>query len=85
MRAFRVIGSFKIDKRKWQDFNFEVAAEDVEGATDKVLSTLGSRHRLNRKEIQIKDVHRVVLGLPPKVIWFCAMLAVSVSSLSALR
>lgn len=59
MRAFRVIGSFKIDKRKWQDFNFEVAAEDVEGATDKVLSTLGSRHRLNRKEIQIKDISEI--------------------------
>ncbi|NYT11595.1 MAG: 50S ribosomal protein LX [Methanomassiliicoccales archaeon] len=56
MKAFRVIGSFKIDKRKWQDFKLEVAAEDVEGATDKVLSTLGSRHRLNRKEIQIKDI-----------------------------
>ena len=56
MKAFRVIGSFKIDKQKWQDFKVEVAAEDVEGATEKVLSTLGSRHRLNRKEIQISDI-----------------------------
>ncbi|HUV24483.1 MAG TPA: 50S ribosomal protein L18Ae [Methanomassiliicoccales archaeon] len=58
MRAFRVIGTFKIDK-KWKDFKLEVAAEDVEGATDKVLSTLGSRHRLNRKEIQIQDIAEI--------------------------
>ena len=56
MRAFRVIGSFKVDKKRDQSFRVEVAAEDKAGAEEKVLSTLGSRHRLNRKEIDLKEI-----------------------------
>lgn len=56
MKAFKVIGTFKIEKQRWQDFKIEVAAEDEEGATEKVLSSLGSRHRLNRKEIEILEI-----------------------------
>lgn len=56
MKAFKVIGTFKIEKQRWQDFKIEVAAEDKEGATEKVLSSLGSRHRLNRKEIEILEI-----------------------------
>lgn len=56
MRAFRVIGSFKISKRRWQDFNIEVAAEDESAATQKVLSDFGSHHRVNRRNIHIKEI-----------------------------
>jgi large subunit ribosomal protein LX len=56
MKAFKVIGTFKVEKQRWQDFKIEVAAEDEEGATEKVLSSLGSRHRLNRKEIEILEI-----------------------------
>ena len=59
MKAFKVVGTFKIEKRKWQDFKIEVAAEDEEGAREKVLSSLGSRHRLNRKEIKISEISEI--------------------------
>jgi large subunit ribosomal protein LX len=56
MKAFKVSGSFKKGKRERQKFRIEVAAENEEAATQKVLSTLGSRHRLNRKEISIDEM-----------------------------
>ncbi|MGD0056588.1 MAG: 50S ribosomal protein L18Ae [Methanomassiliicoccales archaeon] len=56
MKAFRVVGSFKIRKRLWQDFNVEIAAEDKDGATEKVLSNFGSHHRVNRRNISIKEI-----------------------------
>jgi len=56
MRAFRVIGSFKISKRGWQDFNIEVAAEDESAVTQKVLSNFGSHHRVKRRNICIKEI-----------------------------
>lgn len=62
MRAFKVIGSFKVEKQKWQDFKIEVAAEDEEGATERTLSNMGSRHRLNRKEIKITEILEIPAG-----------------------
>jgi len=59
MKAFRASGSFRIDKRTWQKFSVEVAAEDDLAAREKVLSTLGSRHRLNRRSIRIDEVRRI--------------------------
>jgi len=56
MKGFKVTGSFRLDKRTRQDFTIEVAAEDEEAATDKALSTLGSRHRVKRNEIEFKDL-----------------------------
>lgn len=59
MKGFKVTGSFKLDKGIWQKFAVEVAAEDEDGAKEKVLSTLGSRHRVNRNEIEIKDLEEI--------------------------
>lgn len=59
MRAFRASGSFRIDKRSWQKFSVEVAADDDLAAREKILSTLGSRHRLNRRSIRIDEMREI--------------------------
>jgi len=55
MKAFRAKGSFK-DTRKRQDFTVEVAAENADAAKEKILSNLGSRHKLKRWEISIDEL-----------------------------
>jgi large subunit ribosomal protein LX len=60
MKAFRVIGAFRIKQGKYrndlQDFKVEVAAKDEKSAKEKVVSTFGSRHRLVRKDILIREL-----------------------------
>jgi Ribosomal protein L20A (L18A) len=55
MKAFRITGSFA-DPRKRQPFSIEMAAEDEAAVRERVLSTLGSKHRLKRKEIDIAEI-----------------------------
>jgi len=55
MKAFRVVGSYA-DPRKRQPFSIEVSAENEEAVREKVLSVLGSKHRLKRREIEINEV-----------------------------
>ena len=55
MKGFRIKGSFE-DVRKTQIFSIEMAAEDAEAAREAALSTLGSRHKLKRREIKIDDI-----------------------------
>jgi len=64
MKAFKASGSFKMDKRRRQKFRIEIAAEDKDAAVEKVLSTLGSRHRLKRREIEIDEL----VEIPPEEI-----------------
>ena len=59
MRAFRASGSFRIAKARWQPFTVEVAADDEEGATHRVFSNLGSRHRLRRNYIKINELKEI--------------------------
>ena len=59
MRAFRASGSFRIAKAKWQEFTVEVAADNEEDASHRVLSNLGSRHRLPRNHIRIKELNEI--------------------------
>lgn len=56
MKAFRATGSFKTGKFTWQKYSIEVAAIDEAGAAEKVLSDLGSRHKLKRTEIKIDEL-----------------------------
>ncbi len=58
MKAYRVTGEFLMG-RKYQPFTKEVAAEDTEGAVEKVLSILGSKHKTKRKSIRIEKVDEV--------------------------
>ena len=55
MKAFRAVGSYA-DPRKRQPFTIEVSAENEEGARERVLSVLGSKHRLKRWEIDITEM-----------------------------
>ena len=56
MKAFRANGSFKTGKFTWQKYSIEIAAENEAGVTEKVLSDLGSRHKLKRTEIKIDEI-----------------------------
>ncbi len=56
MRAFRAVGAFRAGDRRWHEFRIEIAAEDEEDATQRVLSNLGSRHHVNRRNIKFKEI-----------------------------
>ncbi|MDR0309728.1 MAG: 50S ribosomal protein L18a [Candidatus Methanoplasma sp.] len=56
MKAFRVVGSYADPRKKRQPFSIEVSAEDEEACKERVLSTLGSKHRLKRWEIDITEM-----------------------------
>lgn len=55
MKAFRITGSYA-DPRKRQPFTIEMAAEDEAAVREKALSTLGSKHKLKRWEIDITEI-----------------------------
>lgn len=55
MKAFRITGSYA-DPRKRQSFSIEMAAEDEAAVREKAISTLGSKHRLKRWEIDITEI-----------------------------
>ncbi|MDR3282558.1 MAG: 50S ribosomal protein L18a [Candidatus Methanoplasma sp.] len=55
MKAFRVIGSYA-DPRKRQPFTMELSAVDETAVRERALSTLGSKHRLKRRDIDITEV-----------------------------
>lgn len=61
MKAFRVVGTFndaRQEKGK-QPFSIEIADASAEAATEQTLSTLGSRHKLKRWQIQIAEVSEI--------------------------
>jgi len=58
MKAFNVKGSF-MDIRSSQVFSIEVAATDVDAAKEYTLSTLGSRHKLERRKITIDSITEI--------------------------
>ena len=55
MKAFKIVGSFQ-DIRSEQPFSIEVAAVDADAAREYTLSTLGSRHKLERRKITIGSI-----------------------------
>jgi len=62
VKVYRVAGFalFSPDKlRKWQKFVIEVRAVRKEDAVEKVLSDLGSRHKLKRSHIKIISVTEI--------------------------
>jgi large subunit ribosomal protein LX len=60
MKAFRVIGTFRVKDREFrndlQDFKVELAAADEKAAKEKLVSNFGSHHRVGREEIFIKEL-----------------------------
>ncbi|MCD6428018.1 MAG: 50S ribosomal protein L18a [Desulfurococcales archaeon] len=62
VKVFRVSGIalFSPDKlREWQVFRIDVRALTKEHAIEKVLSELGSRHKLKRSHIKILEVKEI--------------------------
>tara|TARA_B100000683_G_scaffold61829_2_gene60185 strand:- start:2986 stop:3282 length:297 start_codon:yes stop_codon:yes gene_type:complete len=58
MKAYRVSGTAPFGSQR-QPFSYDVPAEDAEAATQKVYSTLGSRHRIMRRKINIDSVGEI--------------------------
>jgi len=59
VKAFRVSGIMYFEDGRWQKFTKDVVAESEEQATEKVLSILGSKHRLKRRQIAIREVREI--------------------------
>jgi large subunit ribosomal protein LX len=55
IKPYRVTGEFWMG-HTLSPFSQETIAADPEGAKDRVFSTIGSRHRVDRYHITIKDV-----------------------------
>jgi large subunit ribosomal protein LX len=55
MKPFRVSGQFRMGHIV-TPFSTETVADDAAGAKDRVLSTIGSRHRVDRHHVTVKDV-----------------------------
>ncbi|MFT0899399.1 50S ribosomal protein L18Ae [Candidatus Methanoprimaticola sp. MG2] len=55
MKAFRITGTYA-DPRKTQPFSIEMAAEDEAAVKEKALSTIGSKHKLKRWQIDITEI-----------------------------
>lgn len=58
MGLYRVTGRFRMG-RDYQPFAKEVEAAKREAAGERVLSILGSKHRVKRREIVIVNVEEV--------------------------
>jgi large subunit ribosomal protein LX len=59
MKAFLVSGKFKISERDWQNFNIEVASDDENAAREKIMTILGSKHKVPRRLIAIQKVQEL--------------------------
>jgi large subunit ribosomal protein LX len=55
MATFVVQGKFKAGVQ-WEKFSKEVEAVNQKNAEEKVLSTIGSKHKVNRNLITIESV-----------------------------
>lgn len=58
MQAFRITGKFRMGP-KLMPFTVETLGKDEAAARDRVLATIGSRHRANRHQIDITKVEPI--------------------------
>ena len=58
MKAYKVSGKFLMG-RKMQPFSIEVASDDETGAREWTVSVIGSKHRANRRSIEIDTVSKI--------------------------
>ena len=59
MKAFRVTGSYADVRYGKQPFSVEMAAEDEAAVKEKALSTIGSKHKLKRWQIDITEISEI--------------------------
>ncbi|MHC1593481.1 MAG: 50S ribosomal protein L18Ae [Methermicoccaceae archaeon] len=58
VKRFKVVGSFKAGI-EWEKFTKLVECENEKNATEKVLSIIGSNHKLDRNLIRIHEIEEV--------------------------
>jgi len=58
MNGYKVSGRFKMGD-KWMPFEIELVAESEDGAREKGLSVIGSRHRTKRKDVEIGKIESI--------------------------
>ena len=56
MKAFLIKGTHADKRQGRQIFSVEMAAEDDASVREKALSTLGSQHKLKRRDIEISEI-----------------------------
>ncbi len=59
VKTYEISGRMKM-KNKWNKFSMTVRALKPDHAIEKVLSLLGSRHKLKRFDIKIEEVRELV-------------------------
>jgi large subunit ribosomal protein LX len=59
MKAFKIDGEIEVEKRCWQKFSKEIAADDEAKAREKLMCDLGSRQGMKRRNINVKSVQEV--------------------------
>ena len=57
-KIWRASGAYKKKKRSFS-FSRELLAEKESHVREKILSELGSRHRVKRREIEIKEIKEI--------------------------
>jgi large subunit ribosomal protein LX len=56
MKAFLISGTYADPRQVQQPFAVEMAADDEASVKEKVLSTIGSKHKLKRWQINISEI-----------------------------
>lgn len=63
MKAFQAIGSYNASRGSYrkinQNFKVQVAAADENEAREKVLSDLGSKHRIKRVDVNFAEIKAI--------------------------
>jgi len=59
MKAFKIDGEIEVEKRCWQKFSKEIAADDEAKAREKLMCDLGSRQGMKRRSINIKSIQEI--------------------------
>lgn len=61
MKAYKVTGTFLMGKN-YEKFSKEVVAKDEKGAREFIYSELGSKHKVNRRKIDILKIDPLKKG-----------------------
>ncbi len=59
MKAYKVTGTFADARQGRQPFCVEAAAESEDAVKEQILSSMGSRHKVKRWQIEITDVTEI--------------------------
>lgn len=58
MKAYKIRGKFLM-KNVWQPFTKEIEGESEEEAKEKILSIIGSLHKVKRNKIKIEEIEEL--------------------------